>query len=84
MECPACHRELTTMTVGGVKLDVCKDGCAGIWFNAFELKKFDEPNEFAVGQVQVDVVQDGLRIARVAVADSGQSQHARVAPRVGR
>ena len=35
------------MTVGGVKLDVCKDGCAGIWFNAFELKKFDEPNEFA-------------------------------------
>ncbi len=47
MKCPACQRELTTVTVGGVKLDVCEGGCAGIWFNAFELRKFDESNEFA-------------------------------------
>jgi len=34
------------MTVGEVRLDVCKDGCAGIWFHAFELNKFDESNRF--------------------------------------
>ena len=26
-------------------MDVCKGGCAGIWFDNFELKKFDEPLE---------------------------------------
>ena len=47
MECPACHRTLTSMSAGGVELDVCRDGCGGIWFDAFELRKLDEPNENA-------------------------------------
>jgi len=33
------------MTVAGVTVDVCKGGCGGIWFDNFELKKFDEPHE---------------------------------------
>ncbi|MBD3271237.1 MAG: hypothetical protein GF384_01705 [Elusimicrobia bacterium] len=45
MHCPACNRELTEMTVEGVKLDVCDNGCGGIWFDNFELKKFDEQHE---------------------------------------
>jgi Zn-finger nucleic acid-binding protein len=35
------------MTVADVTVDVCQNGCGGIWFDNFELKKFDEPNESA-------------------------------------
>jgi Zn-finger nucleic acid-binding protein len=29
----------------GVKVDVCANGCKGIWFDWFELRKLDEKNE---------------------------------------
>jgi len=45
MKCPACFNELQEMTFGDVALDVCKGGCGGVWFDNFELKKFDEPHE---------------------------------------
>jgi len=45
MKCPACSRELKEVEVGGVTVDICKEGCGGIWFDNFELKKFDEPHE---------------------------------------
>ena len=45
MNCPACQNHLSPMTVNGVTVDVCREACAGIWFDNFELKKFDEPNE---------------------------------------
>ena len=45
MECPACGNQLQQMTAGDVTVDVCKGGCGGIWFDNFELKKFDEPHE---------------------------------------
>jgi len=45
MNCPACSNELTQMTIADVTVDVCKNGCGGIWFDNFELNKFDEPNE---------------------------------------
>jgi len=57
MECPACGNALHTMTVKGVSVDVCKGGCGGIWFDNFELKKFDEPHESA-GQVLLDIERD--------------------------
>jgi len=47
MKCPACFNELAEIKFGGVLVDVCEGGCAGIWFDAFELKKVDEPNEVA-------------------------------------
>ena len=47
MECPACERSLAALTVGGVTVDVCRGGCGGIWFDQFELRKFDEPHEEA-------------------------------------
>lgn len=47
MKCPACDRELTKLTVGEVEVDICKGGCGGVWFDAFELEKFDEPHESA-------------------------------------
>lgn len=45
MNCPACSHELTAFDLGGVTVDACKGGCAGIWFDAFELPKVDEHEE---------------------------------------
>lgn len=45
------------MTVGDVAVDVCKGGCGGIWFDNFEIKKFDEPHE-STGESLLDVERD--------------------------
>lgn len=45
------------MIVGDVTVDVCQGGCAGIWFDNFELKKFDEPHESA-GETLLDIERD--------------------------
>lgn len=45
MNCPACNNELTAKTIGDIAVDVCDNGCGGIWFDNFELQKFDEPCE---------------------------------------
>ena len=47
MKCPACFNELTETKFGGVSVDVCKGGCGGIWFDAFELQKVDEQEEIS-------------------------------------
>ncbi len=54
MKCPACENTLQEMSIGDVTVDVCKGGCGGIWFDNFELKKFDEPHE-AAGQTLLDI-----------------------------
>ena len=57
MNCPACGNGLQEMTVGDLTVDVCKDGCGGIWFDQLELKKVDEPHESA-GAGLLDVPRD--------------------------
>ncbi len=47
MKCPACDNPLEQRIVGDVAVDVCENGCAGIWFDNFELEKFDEKHEAA-------------------------------------
>lgn len=54
MKCPACDRELQTMKVSDLTVDVCKNGCGGIWFDNFELRKVDEQHE-AAGEVLLDI-----------------------------
>jgi uncharacterized protein len=49
MNCPACDRVLTQLTVGKLTVDVCQGGCGGIWFDNFELRKVDDPQEFEGG-----------------------------------
>lgn len=51
MKCPACFHELTPFTIGGVTVDACEGGCAGIWFDAFELQRLDEQHEVAGNKV---------------------------------
>jgi uncharacterized protein len=49
MRCPACFNELSQLKVGELVVDVCQGGCGGIWFDAFELQRFDEEQE-SVGE----------------------------------
>lgn len=45
MICPVCHKQMTERDFGGTKVDVCQDGCKGIWFDWQELQRLDERNE---------------------------------------
>lgn len=47
MKCPACENELTQTKAGTLTVDACQNGCGGIWFDHFEIKKVDEPAESA-------------------------------------
>jgi Zn-finger nucleic acid-binding protein len=57
MKCPACFNELTEVQVGAVKVDICHDGCGGIWFDAFELRRVDEQHE-AAGDHLIHIQRD--------------------------
>ncbi len=46
MNCPTCNSKLSKVSIEKIQLDVCKEGCGGIWFDRFELQKMDEPHEF--------------------------------------
>ena len=47
MKCPACDNQLEQRIVGDVAVDVCNNGCAGIWFDNHELQHVDEQHEAA-------------------------------------
>ena len=57
MKCPACFNPLSSTTVGKLTVDVCRGGCGGIWFDAFELQQVDEPQE-STGAWLVDIERD--------------------------
>ncbi|HYT61916.1 MAG TPA: zf-TFIIB domain-containing protein [Haliangiales bacterium] len=57
MKCPACFNQLTSLTLGQLSVDVCRGGCGGIWFDAFELRQVDEPSEPA-GESLVNIERD--------------------------
>ena len=45
MNCPVCETAMTEEDFGGVSIDICRNGCSGIWFDWFELEKLDEKHE---------------------------------------
>lgn len=47
IKCPACGEEMVKiyMPQQGVNLDVCINGCGGIYFDSREFAKFDEESE---------------------------------------
>jgi len=49
INCPACNSVMTKiyMPETGVNIDICLDGCGGIYFDNRELEKFDEKTENA-------------------------------------
>jgi Zn-finger nucleic acid-binding protein len=57
MKCPACGKVLEEMSVANIKVDVCRGGCGGMWFDRFEIQKVDEPHEHE-GEGLLDVEID--------------------------
>jgi len=57
MKCPACEGTLKEILIDTVMVDVCKGACGGIWFDAFELHKVDEPFE-SLGECLLDIETD--------------------------
>ena len=47
MNCPACGNAMTEMTAGTIKVDTCKGGCGGLWFDEWELPRVDQADESA-------------------------------------
>lgn len=45
MLCPACGHSLSQIETSGITVDVCRDGCGGLWFDNHELDKVDESFE---------------------------------------
>ena len=64
MKCPACGNQLKEMDVEDVKVDVCDGGCGGIWFDNFEIDKFDEPHEPAGALLQSIVRDESITVDR--------------------
>lgn len=58
MKCPACDDPLYRKTISNIELDICSDGCGGIWFDQFEFKKFDEPHEFTEEVLELEMIPD--------------------------
>ena len=67
MKCPVCKSEMIGQDFGGIIVDVCKDGCKGIWFDWLELIKLDETNE-GCG----NALKDALNESRVNDENRGQ------------
>jgi len=47
LKCPACQKDMKKVFVPkeGVNIDICLDGCGGMWFDNREIKYFDEQHE---------------------------------------
>lgn len=48
MQCPSCNTNLIPTNAAGIEVEICKDGCKGLWFDIKELKAFDEEHEFNI------------------------------------
>jgi uncharacterized protein len=67
MNCPACQAPMVEENFGEVMVDVCKNGCKGIWFDWLELVKLDERNE-GFGEA----LKEAIRSPRVNDQNRGQ------------
>ena len=57
MKCPACENQLEQITVSDIEVDICKGGCGGIWFDNYELKKFDKKHD-STGEELLHIERD--------------------------
>src|SRR5436309_15039269 len=57
MNCPACGTVMTEIAAGDVKVQACKGGCGGLWFDEWTLGKVDQPDQSA-GQSLLNIPQN--------------------------
>ncbi len=41
MNCPACGTAMTEVVTGDIKVQACKGGCGGLWFDEWSLRKLE-------------------------------------------
>ena len=63
--CPQCGKEMKKFYIQNHKfhVDICIDGCGGIWFDNRELKKVDDvsKNIDEITENKYDVIQEIIR-----------------------
>jgi len=47
LKCPACGHPLAKHQVDGLVVDVCRNGCGGVWFDNGEILEVDDREELA-------------------------------------
>ncbi len=52
MQCPRCQTETVELTNNNVNVEVCLNGCSGIWFDPYIFKQLDEPHEAEISFLQ--------------------------------
>src|SRR5213592_1231650 len=57
MNCPACGTAMTEVAVSDVKIQACKGGCGGLWFDEWTLRKVDQPDQSA-GEALLHIEQN--------------------------
>ena len=57
MNCPACGTAMTEIAAGDVKVQACKGGCGGLWFDEWTLGKVDQPDQSA-GESLLNIAQN--------------------------
>jgi len=45
MKCPVCSNDFQEFHAGAIMVDICSDGCSGIWLEKEEYSKCDEHTE---------------------------------------
>ena len=66
MECPACKNELTEHKVSGIKVDICRGSCGGIWIHHSQIKKIERIKPGSGAELLLFDKVDGLKTYRNA------------------
>lgn len=69
MKCPACSTFMKTVQAGEIHVELCSDGCGGMWFDQLELKNMDEPAEF-----EGSILEAMEQAPKVTVSHDGRRQ----------
>src|ERR1043166_5518693 len=77
MDCPACGEILVGRIMEDLTIDACERACGGIWFDARELERVDDPSD-TLGEALLDIPYD----SRCAVDLSRKRQCPRCSPQV--
>ena len=68
--CPACGKNMEKVFIPseGINLDICTDGCGGIYFDNRELQSFDEKNE------DISIILDKIENKEFVKTDEGKER----------
>ena len=66
MKCPACDNNLTEINATGIKINVCKGSCGGLWVKNTQIKKIDRLKSGTGSELLLIEKAAGVKIYRDA------------------